>query len=340
VREGGSELRGFASNAREAPMRPPTHPNAKEAPDAVERLIASSGHDASGYRYPQPRVMRSPGSRAARIEEALIAELTRLGWAEGDLATRGRVTNVRFLFYRLESLGVIPKKLDGAKPPGQYVSEVATELREAAVFPLDCIVDENRAVESHAGWPTIAEGVSDLIDQVPLDPWTGEAPVPFLIVESRSLLGTLRELADEYRVKIVALGGQASLSLCLETARALPPWTRALVLTDLDKSGADIERSACERILAFRSEPLDLTWERLAITEAQVLEHDLTVLQKYDGGRGASTRRSRQRRSGRTRSSASSARRSRSRSPSTDTTRSRRSRPRRSVSAPTGSPGW
>jgi hypothetical protein len=222
------------------------------------------------------------GSQFARIEEALIAELTRLGWATERLDVRGRLTSVRFLFYRLVSLAVIPKSFPGAKQPDQYVSQVATDLREAGVFPLDCIVDENRAIEWHRGWPTLAEGVSTLIERLRLDPWTGEARVPFLIVESRSLAGTLREIADSYRVNIVSLGGQASLSLCHEIAEGLPRRTRALVLTDLDKSGAEIARSAWERICAFRREPLDLVWVPLAITNEQVKEHKLTVIDKFD----------------------------------------------------------
>src|SRR5437762_2307173 len=63
---------------------------------------------------------------------------------------------------------------------------------------------------------------------------------------------------------------------------SLAPWSRALVLTDFDKSGADIERSAAERIRAFRSEPLELVWERLAITEEQIAEHNLPVVEKWD----------------------------------------------------------
>ena len=54
------------------------------------------------------------------------------------------------------------------------------------------------------------------------------------------------------------------------------------MLTDFDKSGADIERSAAERIRAFRSEPLELVWERLAITEEQIAEHNLPVVEKWD----------------------------------------------------------
>src|SRR5215204_5725890 len=139
------------------------------------------------YKYPRPRKPRMPG-RMQEIESAILAELARLD---------GRITTVRFLFYRLVAQAVIPKSLPGKRQPSQYVSDVARDLRESGVVPLDAIVDDGRGIDWNVAFASVKAGLTAQIDAIRLDPWTNEhACVPFLVVESRSLARVLDAAAS------------------------------------------------------------------------------------------------------------------------------------------------
>jgi hypothetical protein len=88
----------------------------------------------------------------------------------------------------------------------------------------------------------ILDGARAAVEWPHLDPWTGKAPVPVLVVQSHSLRGALRDLARECRINVARLAGQSSISASTEAAESLTQWAQPLVVTDFGKSGADIER--------------------------------------------------------------------------------------------------
>lgn len=223
----------------------------------------------SGVEYPQPPHIRKPGSRSDLIERAILAEIA---------ALKGKTTTVRFLFYRLVSEGVLPKSYPGSREPAQDVSRVATEMRLSGLIPLESIVDRGRGTINFLGWDTVGEGVQGTLDQIRLDPWDGDAPQ--IWVESDSLAGVIESIASDFRVPLVALRGQASISFAHELSERVIDGTRVLYLGDLDLSGGHIESAVVERVEAFGDVTLDTT--RLAVTAEQVDEFGLTVLSKYD----------------------------------------------------------
>jgi hypothetical protein len=232
------------------------------------------------YDYPRPRVRRRPGSKAGRIEQAILAEIEELRAASGNGLAR---TTVRFVYYRLIANGTIAKSEAGEKGgrrPDQDVSVVLSDLRWADVVGFDEIYDRTRGVVDLTGYDSVVEGVLDVIDNVRLDPWAGAAPL--LIVESESLAGLVEATAYRYRVPLVPSRGQASDSVAFEVAK----WVRAghdrvLYVGDHDLSGPHIENALCERIEALYGD--EIPWRRVALTAEQVAEHDLVVIQKWDG---------------------------------------------------------
>jgi len=244
------------------------------------------------YEYPVPLPRRDPRSKYGRIQAACIEEMERLGWKAYDLTVIGRVTNVRFVLYRLIDRRVLPKQYgDGkkGKQPQQEVSRVLADLRLAGVFPLESVVDEtSHGIEHEATFDSILEGAQYAASEFLLDPWTGNAPIPFLISESSALYGTtIRPLKEEFRVPAMALGGQASIPDVLEAAKNLRSHHHVVYCGDWDRSGGDIEVSARNRIFDLQRTYLGLEsqrpeWERLLLTEEQVEFHNLTVISRYD----------------------------------------------------------
>jgi len=271
------------------------------------------------YAYPLPRPDRRAGSRRAQIEAAVLDEMERLG---------DRMTTVRFLFYRLVSEGVLPKAYPGKKrTPSQDVSDVVTELRDAAVIPMWQIADDTRSVRDWPSWESIREAVDSTLDKARLDPWVDDHPQPQLWVESRSIARVLLPYAYMYRVPVVPLGGQSSRSFDWEVANTVTEETPIIYLGDFDKAGFDIINSFLERVAALQPlaedrttrharldedvpagtvdellmsfiqldqrrdyvySPIRLKFGRLALTREQIEEEGIETITKQDGRDGKS----------------------------------------------------
>jgi hypothetical protein len=225
--------------------------------------------------------------------------IERLRRALVDLLNRHRLdnalpTNIRFLFYELEMLGLaFKKKLRGAKrgsmPDTDDVSDALTDLREKGGVPWEWIVDETRFVSDYTGWADLSAGAVAAIESLRLDPWE---KWPLILTESRSLAGTLRPLADEYRVLLAATNGACTGFFHTKLEPYLEDIIQVLSLDDHDLAGDDIEarsRRTIEKLVREYDPEFALGWERIAVTEAQIALYGLTPIEKtdarYKGGR-------------------------------------------------------
>jgi hypothetical protein len=226
--------------------------------------------------YPQPLPTRRPGSKRERIEHALRAEIEEL--REASVSGTAQTTT-RFLFYRLVAQAIAPKETNGGRRPDQDVSLVLSQLKWAGEVHFSEIVDRSRRVIDFTGYPTVLDGVADLIANVPVDPWYGASPL--LVVESESLGGLLEDIASEYRVPLAPARGQASDGFVLDIVRWVEAGhVRVLYLGDFDLSGGHIEQAVRERVEVLTGVSLD--WQRIALSHEQVEAHALPVIQKKD----------------------------------------------------------
>jgi hypothetical protein len=187
-------------------------------------------------------------------------------------------TNARFLWYELIQRGQQSKERTGARRPDQNLHDALTDIREDGRIPWDWIVDETRSIEDYTGYPTIKQGVLAQLPYIKLDPWRGGAPL--ILTESRSLAGVLRPIVSECCARIASTNGQCGGFLRTEVAPLLRPGDHVIYLGDLDLSGGQIEENT-RRVLE-REIGGPLRWERLALTEQQVIAHSLPVIIKHD----------------------------------------------------------
>jgi hypothetical protein len=113
---------------------------------------------------------------------------------------------------------------------------------------------------------------------IQLDPWKGD--IPLILTESRSLAGVLRDLCSEYCVQIAPTNGQCGGFLHTTILPILYEGKWVLYLGDWDLSGNMIEANT-RRVLED-TKMLNLCWERLALTQAQVEQYALPVIIKHD----------------------------------------------------------
>ena len=144
------------------------------------------------------------------------------------------------------------------------------------MIPWGAIIDETREVEEATGYTSVAEGTRRVLEQITLDRWNGDPP--FLIMESRSLGGALREICTNYGVAFAATNGQVGGFFIPMSSRGWKPTPRPL-LRRLDLAGNDIEANT-RRVLEH--EVGALRWERLMLTAAQVKRYKLPSIARTD----------------------------------------------------------
>jgi hypothetical protein len=152
------------------------------------------------------------------------------------------------------------------------------DLRERGLVPWDHIVDETRTVEDFTGSATVAQDWLAYLPNACVDPWRGQ--VPFILTESRSLAGVLREMCSDYRIRFAPTNGQVGGFLHTKVAPLLRRGDRVGYLGDYDLAGDDIEANT-RRVLENLVGELD--WKRLALTQDQVDDYDLEPIIKNDG---------------------------------------------------------
>jgi hypothetical protein len=208
--------------------------------------------------------LSAPETKAGRLQR-IVLDLLREHHAAGEIPT-----SARFLYYELVQRGILSKEKTGAQRTDQPLHVALTRLRQIGLVPWDWITDETRSLDDHSGWSSIAAAAQATAGSARLDPWDGSAPL--ILTESRSLSGVLRNLAVEYAVKIAATNGQVGGFLYTDIAPVLFPGDTILYIGDHDWQGHQIEANTRK---VLECEVGELDWERIALTEAQVEEHEL-----------------------------------------------------------------
>jgi hypothetical protein len=213
-------------------------------------------------------------TKNGRLQRALLALYAQHA-ADGMLPTSGR-----FLWYELSQAGVVDKALSRGqlgirRGIDQDVGDALTSLRELGLIPWPDIVDETRSMYMYIGSLTVLDGARAMLDQIRLDPWRGRAPL--ILCESRSLAGVLDPTVSEYGAAIASTNGQARGFLETELA-PLARGRRVVYLGDWDWQGHQIEANTRKVLAPFGP----ASWQRVALTDEQVAEHSLPIIEKLD----------------------------------------------------------
>jgi hypothetical protein len=224
--------------------------------------------------------MSRPGTLARRMQDAVL-QVLREHEADGMLPT-----NLRFVFYELETRGLVRKSREGEPrrgssddPREQEVTDAALYLRKAGLVPWGWLTDETRTLHDWQHAPSVAEFVLDSVYRARINPWPSDPPL--LLVESRSLGGVLNDLAWRYLCPIAATNGQVGGFLYTDVVPTLAANDRAvLYLGDWDHQGHQIEVNT-RRVLE-REAGRPIGWTRIAITQEQIEARGLEPIWKTD----------------------------------------------------------
>ena len=207
----------------------------------------------------------SPTKRRRRTK----TEIATLCDATVALLTADHPMTVRQLFYRLVSVGAIPKTENEYKGT---VGRLLLRLRREGAIPYGWIADNTRWVRK----PRTHRGLYDVLRQTaetyrrPL--WDAQPVYVEIWCEKDALAGVLYEETEPWAVPLMVCRGFASESYIYAAAEAIRAQAKPAylyLLTDHDPSGLAIAHDVGRRIRGFLP-ATEVHVERIAVTEDQI----------------------------------------------------------------------
>ena len=192
-----------------------------------------------------------------------------------------RAANVRHFFYLAVSARIVNK----TEQEAERVQNALVHLRRADFVPYTMIIDEARDPEVVPMWDNERDFFKNVVPQFQTDPWADADVTVLVFSEKRGMLPILREVTEEYRVRLYPMAGYTSDTALWQAAeyikaRGLP--AVVLQLGDHDNSGRDMARAA-EEWMRRNTRGIELTFVRVAVTEDHIVTYGLpTRPQKID----------------------------------------------------------
>jgi hypothetical protein len=182
-----------------------------------------------------------------------------------------RPMTVRQLFYRLVSLGTI------AKTEAEYkgtVGRLTVEMRRAGELPYGWIADNTRWMRKPRSHSSLDEALRRTAETYRRAVWDDQDVYVEVWLEKDALAGVLYQVTAPWDVPLMVTRGFPSLSFLHSAAESIRDGDKPAFLYylgDHDPSGLDITRVVEKGIREFATEA-DITFERVAVTPAQIIE--------------------------------------------------------------------
>jgi hypothetical protein len=150
-------------------------------------------------------------------------------------------------------------------------------MRQARELPYRWIVDGTRWMHKADTYSSLDEAVERWQAEYRRELWDSQDTYLEVWSEKEAITGVVMPITDNWHVPLMPTRGYPSLSFLAEAGEQLAVQDRAVViyyLGDHDPSGLDIARNVEARLREFAPDT-DLTFERLAVTPAQIIDYKL-----------------------------------------------------------------
>lgn len=179
---------------------------------------------------------------------------------------------VRSVFYRVMSLGMVPKTENGYRLVGRQL----LKLRRNEEIPYGWISDGTRYVIHTDSYSSASYALELTAKYYRRNVWINQADRVMVFTEKDALRGVLQPITDRYDVELGVMRGYSSESFTYEVAMSLPgrQTTYLYQLGDHDPSGVDAWRSFEQKIREFNP-TARVEFERIAVTPQQIQDMQL-----------------------------------------------------------------
>lgn len=229
----------------------------------------------------KPRAVYGP-STVSRIRRT-NAELDDINNAIVAAVENEHPVTLRGVFYRVVSAGAIEKTELGYR----VIMRQLLKLRRAGIIPYGHITDGTRWLRVRSNtWDNLDEMLADAASSYRRMLWQNQHDRVYILSEKDAISGVIEPITLGWHVPLGILRGYASETFAHTLAGEILAnaqdgrHTMVYQLGDHDPSGVDAWRDFVARVSEFVarhwSDPSDeVTFQRLAVTEAQIQELDL-----------------------------------------------------------------
>jgi hypothetical protein len=180
---------------------------------------------------------------------------------------------VRQVFYRLVSLGAIPKTESQYKSMAQLL----VNMRRAEGLPFDWIVDSTRWMRKERTFSSLERALQHTAAAYRRSLWDNQDGYVEVWLEKDALSGVLYEVTNQWDVPLMVTRGYPSISYLHEAALHMKLVDKPVIIYyfgDYDPSGVDMPRAVEEGIREFAPD-IDLVFVRVAVNPSQIIQMGL-----------------------------------------------------------------
>lgn len=197
--------------------------------------------------------------------------------------------SVRHVFYRMTDprLPVFVEKSDHGY---RQVQLRMTEMRRAGTLPYDWITDATRRGHYTNTFSSGADFIRAYASLYRADLWEYAAEYVEVWCESRSIAGVIEDDCRDLAVSLFPAGGFSSLTLAYSSAMGINNATgngrkdaHIIYIGDYDPAGVLIDLAIEKELRQHLHSAVDLSFHRIAITEAQIEQYDLPTKPRKAG---------------------------------------------------------
>ena len=221
----------------------------------------------------RPRSIKRDRRTAARVEQLEEQIL--------EVLHSDRPQSVRHLFYRMTDPR-LPEPVEKSERGYRHVQHRVTQMRRTGLIRYNWITYATRRGYHTQVYGSAAEALRAWHRAYRADLWRDADCYVEVWVESRSIAGVIERTCRDLAVSLYPAGGFSSITLAYQAAEYITAETdqgdipaHVLYIGDYDPAGVLIDRSLEHELRRHLDGAVDLSFERLAITEQQIGELDL-----------------------------------------------------------------
>jgi len=213
------------------------------------------------------------GLSAVKRSRRTNAELAELHDVIMDVCEVDHPLSVRSVFYRVMSAGAVEK----SEKAYSAVQREVLKLRRRGELPYEWIADGTRWHIKQPSWDTVEDALADAAASYRRALWQDQPVYVEVWSEKEAISSIVSPITDRWDVPLMIARGFASESFLWSTANTISRQGKPAVvyqLGDHDPSGVAAWEHVQNKLREFAPK-IDITFERLAVTESQIIEHNL-----------------------------------------------------------------
>jgi hypothetical protein len=202
-------------------------------------------------------------------------ELAEIDAAIYEIAEAEEPVTVRGLFYRVMSMGLVPKTDHGPGNGYGVVQRQALKMRRAGQLPYGWITDGSRLRLKPQTFSSAQAALENTAKMYRRDLWINQGIHVEVWTEKDAIRGVVYPVTAEYDVPLMISRGFSSETFLYETAEDINDEGCPAViyqLGDHDPSGVAAWDVIQRKLREFVDDDIDVTFERIAVTPEQIIE--------------------------------------------------------------------